>query len=300
MLASRLIITILFTAIFAGIFLKIRPAKCSSEIEKNWFWMNKTYQFKKYDLVFFGDSRTYRGVNPDITSQEAFKNKNISCLNFGFSSAGFNQSIQNTIDQLIDQNSKNKTLVIGFTPNEFTPKASKNEHYFTLQTNKIDAALRIKILPYFALFENYSFVDLYNLYLKKNKCYREEFFENGWVKSDCFPLDSNAALISYKKEFINNTVDTNVMKSVLNFVEYQNNKGVKVYGYFPPITKSLRLLEDSLSGFDRIQFKKHFIAKGGIWIDFDSNLKFETYDGSHLTSNSAILLSKCLGEKIKP
>ena len=50
-------------------------------------------------------------------------------------------------------------------------------------------------------------------------------------------------------------------------------------------------LEDSITGFDEIEFIERFESLGGTWLRIDKT-GYETYDGSHLREVEAARLSR--------
>ena len=65
-----------------------------------------------------------------------------------------------------------------------------------------------------------------------------------------------------------------------------------------PVYSKLKILEDSLSGFDDDIVKTKIINNGGKWLDIDES-RYSTYDGSHLDGASARLFSVHIAKKIK-
>ena len=69
-----------------------------------------------------------------------------------------------------------------------------------------------------------------------------------------------------------------------------------------PVYSKLKILEDSLSGFDddiaKTKTKTKIINNGGKWLDIDES-RYSTYDGSHLDGASARLFSVHIAKKIK-
>ncbi|MBK9193204.1 MAG: hypothetical protein IPM77_17830 [Crocinitomicaceae bacterium] len=128
--------------------------------------------------------------------------------------------------------------------------------------------------------------------------YKESFESGGWVKSDKFPADSTEALNSYREVFDGNRVNDTLVSYLHQQVEKWTGNGIRVFGFRPPVTKAMKNLEDSISGFSETEIKLNFENAGGTWIDFN-DADYISYDGSHLTSESAIKFSADLGKKVK-
>ena len=127
--------------------------------------------------------------------------------------------------------------------------------------------------------------------------YFEKFHDSGWVASHTIPKDTSRALNSYRKSFSNNTVSDQGIRKLLQQIKHWKDKGIKVYGFRPPTTRSMVLLEEELSGFNEEGFVRSFEAAGGIWLSFEEEY-FNTYDGSHLHFEEAKKLSGKLKGKI--
>ena len=61
------------------------------------FWMNKVKSSKQFDMVFIGDSRCYRGIQPAVFEKEL----GLTAFNAGLSSGGHNMEIYNHISNNI-------------------------------------------------------------------------------------------------------------------------------------------------------------------------------------------------------
>ena len=68
------------------------------------------------------------------------------------------------------------------------------------------------------------------------------------------------------------------------------------FAFRPPASEKMEDLENAKSGYDETLIKREFSNAGGIWIDIKDRYAYKTYDGSHLTSESARLLSKYLAK----
>lgn len=84
----KIILYITFTLLFTVLIVLLKPDNNQSVYEKDWFWINKTYPYKKFDIVIYGDSRVYRGISPEKFS-EVFPSADI--INLGYSSGGINK-----------------------------------------------------------------------------------------------------------------------------------------------------------------------------------------------------------------
>ena len=271
-----------------------RPNPMNSKSKESYFWNNKVNDTKLYNFIVLGDSRTYRGISPhEIESIfEGFKVKNL-----GFSSGGFNRDVFELVNKYIDTTNNNNIVLICLTPFSLTNTAFENLHIASLKKNKGFKNWKInnltKILSFFdpiipseiaARYFGYGYYNKYNA--------------NGWVESNKYPINRDAALKPYTKEFANNKFSEKSFKVLLDNIYDLRKKNIKVFALRMPVYDKLKILEDSLSGFNEINIKSKIISNGGKWLDVQE-LLYSTYDGSHLDGNSAKLLSQTIAKKIK-
>lgn len=275
-----------------------RPTEISPRFAKERFWAEKAFAPSVYDIVFTGDSRTYRAISPNEI-KKAFSDT-IKVLNFGFSAAGLNNSFINASINKFSPQSKNKILVLGVTPFSLTKEAQSNDHL--VQESKrttMDKFDRLYIGKYLSVFEPTT-LSFFIKRLSGNKNgYYETFNKDGWIGSAKTPSDTMEAYYSYKKRFSESIIESTVLDSLFATTKQLQKEGIHVFAYRPPTTKVLRTLEDSIMKFDQKAFIKNFEQAGGTWIDIPDSMYFYAYDGSHLDQKSAILLSDFLGKKIK-
>ncbi|CAG0984831.1 MAG: hypothetical protein HND27_05620 [Bacteroidetes bacterium] len=292
---KKLALTIALFLTLVGIAGIVKKNEPSSEIFRKHFWTYKVHSSKKYNIIFEGDSRIYRGI--DVNSFNKGININsIHTLNFGFSSGGHNKDIFNAVENKLLHTSLN-IVVLGITPFSLTPKAQLNEHFIEEQNrNKGETIERMYFYPFLSFFEPFNIQKLLH---PDTVTYYEKFHKNGWVESYKIPANPNEALTSYKKEFENNQVSDTVIAVLLQKVKEWKNKHIKVYAFRPPTTVNMETLENNISGFNEKEFIKKFETVGGKWIEIENRFNYNSYDGSHLHFYSAQQLSYYLGEKIK-
>ncbi len=304
---TKFILTTLF--VIAGVvILKITLPRNINEykVHKEFFWVHKTHSNEKANIIIAGDSRIYRG----FSTKDFLKgiNNRSTALNIGYSSAGYGQNYFDFIDKKLDTSCSSKTIILGITPNSLTFEASLNKHFKRYKTKgKMDLFKTTYINPNINFYP-YTIYDIVkatkntsdnkNLYsLPKGK--KEGFNKGGWVASTNSKIDSLEALQSYKKSFSEKNIDSLIIKKLFAQIKKWNNKGIKVFCFRPPTTKHMIELEDELSGFNEVIFKKELSKNGGIWINVNQT-KYLSYDGSHLEYLSAKEFSKDFGILVKP
>ncbi|HSH19568.1 MAG TPA: hypothetical protein VLA03_03905, partial [Draconibacterium sp.] len=133
---------------------------------------------------------------------------------------------------------------------------------------------------------------------KDTAYYRNKYFMNGYVESEKSPIDTLAAVPSYIDDFTNFKVETDNLQNLFKQVEKWTNAGIIVVGFTPPVSQPMQMLEDTLGLFNEAAIKAGIERASGHWIDINPK-KFETYDGSHLTIESAKKLSHIIGGRIE-
>ncbi|AXT61837.1 hypothetical protein D1816_16230 [Aquimarina sp. AD10] len=288
----RFFLLVLISAV--GIFVvgKLRPEPISSQVQKEKFWSDKVHSTNKYDLIFEGDSRIYRGIDPKSVSKEL---KGLRVLNFGFSSGGHNELIFKEVENRLRND---KIIVLGLTPYSLTPKAQANKHYLQEKNrSQKDVFNRRFINPLFSFFDPIKPTDVI-YYNDTIPGYYERFKKNGWVESRKIPFNPKAALPGYVKDFESNIVSEDVLKNLFEQIEKWIQKDIKVFALRMPTTEEMEKLENELSGFKENEIRKSIEEIGAKWIEVDNRYDYVSYDGSHLDRESARIFSSYIGRKI--
>lgn len=274
--------------VIVGVF---RFTPLSSELKANYFWLNKFENTSKVDVVVYGDSRTYRGVSPDVL----IEGTGLTSYNYGFSSGGYSSEIFDLIESRIDK-TKDPIVVLGITPYSLTLKASENKFYH--QENNRDAGEKFTRLH---IDDKLSFFDriIMDEYFKPNSAnVIQEYNSDGWVSSFKGLIDTLSGLKSYESIFDNNQVSDSIVDLVVFNVNQWVSAGVKVFAFRPPTVVSMEILENDKSAFDASLFETEFEKAGGYWISIPNDGRFISYDASHLEKESAINLSRSLRKYI--
>lgn len=285
-------------ALFSAI--KLLIYKISPLSEKQHFWIKKTFVTSKFDILVAGDSRVYRGVSPKAINSKL--NRPSKIYNLGYSSAGFSEEYFEFVTSKFRKNRESKILILGVTPHSLTKEAFKNEHlhqFLNLSKIEISKSLHLTKLNSF-----FSAIDI-SVLLKElsypgniEDHYIQNYTKYGWIISDQKRRDNTEALKSYRKTFSKYKVTPKEVDSFLKNISTCINQGFTVIVFRPPTSIKLKVLEDTLSGYQENDIKKRVQKLGAYWLDIDIK-KFETYDGSHLTPESSIKLSKFIGDYIE-
>lgn len=257
------------------------------------FWMAKTHTKKQFDVVLIGDSRLYRGIAPSVMQATL---GNMTVFNFGFSSAGMSAVLLKGGEHKLNPNGK-RIIILSLTPYSLTASAALNEQYKEYNAD-MDWPYQIPGLSVL-LFPNETSWVVNHLLGFKMKEYYQIPHEDGWVESDNPSESVDSALHEYKQRFLKEKISPELFNYLLQQVHEWHDQGYTVFAFRPPASEKMEQLENSLSGYDEVTIKHDFTDAGGIWIDIPDRYIYQTYDGSHLKSSSAKLLSAYIGQSVK-
>lgn len=262
------------------------------------FWTRKTFAPAKYNMILMGDSRVYRALSPEIIET---KLPGLKVLNFAYSNGGLNQVMFDAAEKKLARNSHPKIIVLGVSANSITDYSAGNQQYIQELTRPPEEVLeRFYLNPVRYWFSSTSPEKLKQHFSAKTDSayYLNTYFMNGYVESEKFPVDTTAAISSYIDDFKNYKVDSAHLNVLYNQVRKWSENGITVVGFVPPVSQSMRILEDTLGLFDEAAIKAGFEKASGHWIDINPG-SYETYDGSHLTIESARRLSGKMAASIE-
>lgn len=296
---EKLFKTKIFTLIFCSILLFtiykiILPKLPSSNMLNEAFWSKKVTNKNKYDIVFIGDSRIYRGISPREIELEL---KGLKIYNFGFSSAGIDSLILDKGINLLNEDGK-KQVYLGISVNSFLKESLMNEHLKSwIKKDEKDLWIKSNIYEKLSLFDSYKISDFFKI-IQKDLYYEKFDLEKGFVFSNRTKVGDKLAIEAYenhfKKEFFDTTQVNLVMKEIVKFQQ----KGIGFKAIVMPISKGLSDAEDKYFGKEKLWLYSKFKSFGVEIIEFNYQ-EYQTFDGSHLKGESAIILSENLAKSIK-
>lgn len=293
MKVSRKILISMLTTLVGFIIIKmLLPQFDCEKIKTDKFWLQKTFDTKKYDIIICGDSRTYRGVSTEIIINET--ENNLTAKNLGYSSVGFSNDYFDFVLSKLNVKSQNKFLIIGVTPSSFLNSSMLNEHLNSFKNKTQFEYLKGTTFSSFNCF--FSPIKPLELIYKDSKNLMENMHNGGWVETKSIINDTNEAITSYQLLFSNEKINDINVSNFIEKLKKLSDQGIQIIMFYPPTTYKVKEIEDSLSGFNR----KKFISKTEDfvhWLDLSYN-QFNTYDGSHLNIESAEYLSQQLGKEI--
>jgi hypothetical protein len=294
------IMTLLLTLLVGTVKIQIGHGGLASKAAEQSYWVSKTHAEAKFDMILMGDSRTYRGVSPQVI-QETLPEYRV--LNFGYSASGLNDEIFRAAETKLDPASSHKTMVMGVTPYTLSPIAEKNNHFRQERNKPLDYVyLRLYARPLIEFLEPTTPKNLITILgIKtpfKDQFYHEEFYDNGWNPGWTVPEDPEAALVPYQHAFDDNQVKPELVEALMEQTRAWTEAGFTVFAFRPPTTRKMFELENKLSGFDEAAFITQFETAGGVWFSFPHG-EYHSYDGSHLHKDASIQFSQDLAIRMK-
>ena len=274
-------------------------------IAPKWYWQMKVEWSAAAGIILAGDSRVYRGLNPDAFSAQL----GITCLNFGFSSVGYDDAYLDAIEHVVDHRTRRPVIVLGVTPWSLTPQAirhngfrdaiaERRETWFSASWNRRLEGLNKTFRPFDVERLWYGSAQAEKIAQRAEQDnYQQEFRLNGWVASDYHPRNPNRGLQTAKADHDANRCSEVQLALLATRIRKWKSSGWHVLAFRPPSPNDIARLTDELSGFDGIAVANSLTAAGAQWIELVAD-RYETYDGTHLTANSAQLLSRMLASSI--
>lgn len=259
------------------------------------FWEIKFSDEGNYDIVAAGDSRVLHGL-----SMEPFEEFIAGrAFNFGFRGSAFTEDYLAAAAKHLSVDGE-RVLVLGITPNGFTEFAKHSNGYD--QKVKEYGQRKFKTPYWMGLAEQrlqpMTIGEAYRTVSGRQNPLQLTFHEDGWVESSHANPNEDHLLKFYSVHFNNNLATAENVDTTLKQIQQFVSEGIRVIAYRPPLSQSVQDAEDKNSDFDYGNFAEEFTKVGGVWIEVDPT-KYQTYDGSHLSHESAREFSKWLASEIK-
>jgi hypothetical protein len=295
--SPNVIVTLLIAAVLIGTLSFVLP-KNKEKYLGDRFWIQKTFASAKYQVVVLGDSRVYRGVSPEVMEKNL---PGMKVLNFGYSNGGLNPVMFEAAEKKLSKNNQERVIALGVSPNCITAFSRTNEQFQQERMRPREEVFeRLYLNGILYQFSATTPEEILNLLKNKpsTSYYRNEYFPNGYVESEKFPVDTMESISSYTQDFANYKVELQYIESLTRQVKDWSSRGICVIGFRPPVSAPMRALEDSMGLYNETIISARFRESGGHWMELKTNL-YRTYDGSHLDKRSAIMFSNDLSREIK-
>lgn len=265
--------------------------KLANQSAETRFWTFKLQAAHGFQGVVIGDSRAYRGFDPEFFH----KKTGVSSINLGFSSAGFTRSLFELAERHL-RRSGLRVVFLAITPHSLTEEAAKNEHLTEWTARSQLELFSSRYLEKILIYLSPAALKALSNRPERNP-YRQDFYDTGFVYSDRPIKDIESGISIYKTLFKGNKVSEKRLSELLEQVAQWNEQGILVVGYRPPVDPRLKQVEDAESGWNEKEWAKRFQSVGGTWLQL-ADEEFETYDGSHMRGESARALTSILAEEI--
>lgn len=272
----------------------------------SWYWRMKVEWIQAAEIVLIGDSRVYRGLDPATFTARTGR----SAVNFGFSGAGYSSDYLDAVERVIDPVAPAPAIVIGLTPWSLTPLATRQNGFTQAvaeaRASRLPAALWRNLERFDNLFRPLEVERIWQGAASRKRFaqraidsnYIQDFRPNGWVASDYRqPEPARGLTVAQGDHAGGNRVSHALLAGLCARVRQWQARGWTVLAFRPPTTPPIATLTDELSGFDEAFAAQQLSAAGAVWVPVDG-AGYESYDGSHLTAASALVLSRQIADRL--
>lgn len=266
----------------------------------SWYWRMKLGWQHTADVVLAGDSRVYRGLDPSAFAARLQRR----CVNFGFSAAALDDRYLDAVERTLAPTAKPPIIVLGVTPWSLTPRAAASNGFLDAVTEERRSTLPVTWLRAFDRIQAALRPLALDLYGANGAArtrateddYIQEFRPDGWVASDQRQRRPEAALQSAATDHARgNTVDPAAVARLAARIQRWRAQGWIVLAFEPPTSPATARLTHELSGWTAHDVPARLRAADATWVDI-APADYESYDGSHLTAESARLLSRRIAD----
>lgn len=290
---TKLILTLVLACVLLAVIVALRPEN-SQGVPMTQFWNNKFRVASQFDIVAAGDSRVLHGLDMQQLEEAGLGQG----FNFGFRGSPSSPEYISAASDCLSDDGK-RILVLGITPNGFTKNAVSTSG-FSQKRDDFKSSWEAPVLwrQIEQKFRPITLADAKRLVTRKRNPLQETWHANGWIETSHKKPNQKLALRFYKVRFNGNMAKSDLVDKACESIAQSVRDGVRVFGFKPPVSTEMTELESEKSGFDYETFVKQFESAGGVWIDVDPS-QFQTYDGSHLHSESATAFSKWIANEIR-
>lgn len=259
------------------------------------FWAEKASTSGALDVALAGDSRVFRGLAPE-EMHASLPGARIG--NLGFSGICLCEQYLPFLEGALAAGGQ-RTIVLGVTAHSLTGHASRDNGFLAERRKTRREQLEgVYLSP---LEDALRPLDTTELGLggkgRRSARYLQDFREGGWVASRLVPENPNGALPEYDRVLRAGRVEPALLSDLVGTVSRWRTKGIRVAAFRPPTSKEMRALERELGGYDEDEVASHLRAAGAEYWEIQPD-SYHTYDGSHLTEDSARALSRDVAARL--
>lgn len=294
---ERIIYLIVVVLIAVAAVTLFRSEESVQSIDNKRYWISKTHSEEVYPVIFAGDSRIFRGLSP----AEFEKASGLAAINLGYSSNGYHPQYLDFLEDRLDKSVEKPVIVLGISAHSFSRNGSGSYAYRAEVNRKKEEVMQyMNFYQLSKLFSPLPILKSFGLAEKNNfrANYHIRYHFDGWMESYWDRKDTTNSNISYKVIFKDNQFNEDAAGILFRRVKEWTEEGICVAAFRSPTTHTIRLLEDSLSGFKIRPFREELIESGAHWINLNPG-RYQTYDGNHLESESARMLSRDIASEIE-
>lgn len=298
---ERLTMTMILTVVGLALFGMVRPDSPDpvedSGSLKTWFFLNKTHQDARFDGVVIGDSRALRAVSAKVLSERIGGRR---FFNFAFHAGGMNPEMYREAEALLDAGTAEPVIILAPTALSFLPSKAGNAQFHEYRAKPRDLVWVYRHWPglvhwFRPLVPSVPLRRV--LGIEPGLRFEEDYRADGWIATDQDPHDDLTDLSQHRDVLVGRRVDEAGIAAFMDQTRTWTAGGARVFAFFPPAHEPRVAQEDSILGLDREAFVRSFEEAGGVWLDLPRE-GFDSYDGSHLTRDSALDLSRRLAALI--
>ncbi len=291
----------IIVALAAGIYVGASRESSLRGLPKDLFYVEKVSWRNCADVVIGGDSRAQAGVSP-VEVERVLSGPRVR--NFGFGGLGYSEQYLAAVEDVLAPDAARKTILLGICPSNFTTGyvhqngfteysgRSTNEKWIIRHFSRLlDFCQPVRLGEFLRIVSG----------TRRPRREIQTFEKHGWFATEGAKTDFTAELKKHEnfyKGTANGPAQTQYIELLLEKVKTWRARKIEVYGFRPPVCEEIWETENRDSGMDWDDFVKKFVNAGGVWLNVDRRA-YATFDGSHLTRESAIELSFDLATAIR-
>jgi hypothetical protein len=312
MMRDRTVLTLVSSLVLLLLTSFIQPASAvvpsQNNALKERFWVLKTHNPGRFNMILAGDSRVLVGMSPQAMENTL---KGYRILNFGYNEAGLSPILFTAIENRLDPTKRPNVIVLGVSPYSLSQKTAMNSQFVQEDARPFDYVFSHLYLYPGVIFSkqfklDYFFAAKQGIVPNAGNVIQinaqwglfNEYHDDGWMAAWRTSPDPTFSLAVYRELFSTAHVSPEIVQGVMRQTQIWHEQGIQVFGVRIPTTLAMKRLEDDISGFDEQDFKSQFGEAHGIWLDIPIE-PYESYDGSHLTKASAVQFSSDLARLIQ-
>lgn len=270
--------------VLGGSLAVFRPATGESEDVRPGYWIDKLRAPENaYDVVIVGDSRAYRGIDPALLPGRA--------LNFGFSGAALDPFYLHAGVQKLRRGG---TLVVAVSPHSLSLRAVEaNAFKSLLSRHEADLTLTRWASPAYPWTRPYTASQLLGLARGRVSVLApvspyESFMPDGFVASSRQAVSAAPETAKIYADLLrDHSIGPREVEALTFKLTWYLVSGYRVVVLRLPASPDVEVAE----GMDTSKFRQEMLDRGLEWFDCPPG---DTYDGSHLTAQSARKISEAL------